>query len=722
MPANEPLCPGGAPVSDPRLPDDDASWPERDLDRPDDATSRWPEPSGASDDDPYRYEPPPRWEPQAFEPPPADASAWHPPRFDDDDDDETGEYATEVAEPAEVEEPAFGQPASVEEGTRQEAEPAEYRPPEPDEPPYAEPFFQPISSEEPMPEVEPAAEPDAQPATEGSGEQDAEQGTGEWQQVAEGEQWGGEHAEPEGEAGSEPEAGSEGMAAPQEGDDAGREQEPQQAVEPEAEDEWAAAELEQAPESAGEPEPGPQVAEEPTEPREEVAQEDSFQEEEPRAEEPFEPEETPAIVAASSWMAEPASPPSPVLTPPATEAGEPVTAFGGVPEAWDPKLHGNRRRATTAEQAVPWLIGIILALAGMVIVLLALIFTSPNGLVAGGSATPTPSASAEASVGASPSGGIGGVVSDSAEPSATPPEPSPSASVAPPTYGALEMVYLGRPSGVAPIYLLRRDFSKKKQAEVMAQADQGIEKFAWAPDGTVGAAVISDRAVALRPGHNAKPLVDNVSALTFGWDASTLYAVRIARGGTQDRARVVGVNFTTAKTKLIATVSYKHPVTAPEAALREAQFIDDGGQVRLYAAADGRLVLWVLGAPNTYQIDPANGAVNKIPQGPDLWSPDGTKRIGLKESGSRTTIRLRDRDAGTIATTTVTGLVSHVRWAGTSNEIVFTLGVLSAGGGVRQDLYVWDLKDGGEPLPLTSTGAAFGAEWRGVMCNWLPAE
>jgi hypothetical protein len=254
----------------------------------------------------------------------------------------------------------------------------------------------------------------------------------------------------------------------------------------------------------------------------------------------------------------------------------------------------------------------------------------------------------------------------------------------------------------------------------MAQATQGEEKDAWAPDGTVGAAVIADRAVALRPGRNPKPLVDNVSAITFGWDADTLYVVRINRDGAQDLAHIVQVEFKTAKTKLVATVRYKHPVTAPDQALREAQFIDDGGEVRLYAGADGRLTLWVLGAPDTYLVDPANGSVTQISGPPELWSPDGTKHIGLKEVGSRTTIRLRSRDAGTVATTTVTGLVSHVRWAGTSNEIVFTLGVLSAGGGVRQDLYVWDLRDGNDPLPLTSTGTAFGAEWRGTMCNWLP--
>jgi hypothetical protein len=92
----------------------------------------------------------------------------------------------------------------------------------------------------------------------------------------------------------------------------------------------------------------------------------------------------------------------------------------------------------------------------------------------------------------------------------------------------------------------------------------------------------------------------------------------------------------------------------------------------------------------------------------------------VHEGASKTTLRVRNLDEETQSATTVTGLVSHVRWAGSSNEIVFTLGVLSATGGVRQDLYVWDLKDGGDPLPLTSSGAAFGAEWRGVMCNWKP--
>jgi hypothetical protein len=112
--------------------------------------------------------------------------------------------------------------------------------------------------------------------------------------------------------------------------------------------------------------------------------------------------------------------------------------------------------------------------------------------------------------------------------------------------------------------------------------------------------------------------------------------------------------------------------------------------------------------------------VRETSRQPTLWSPDGTRRITLHEAGSSTTIRLRDRANEVTSSVTVTGLVSHVRWAGTSNEIVFTVGVLSAGGGVRQDLYVWNLRQGAEPAALTSSGTAFGAEWRGVMPNWAP--
>jgi hypothetical protein len=404
---------------------------------------------------------------------------------------------------------------------------------------------------------------------------------------------------------------------------------------------------------------------------------------------------------------------------PLTEQGEATIGFAGAEGGWNPRLLGERRRPTTAEQAVPWLIGLILALTGVVIVLLALIFTSPDGLVAvEQTPTPLPSGSADASdnPSAAPSGGTSPSGQASARAEATPgPSPTPL-----PQYGPLEMVYLGRPSGVEPIYLLRKDFSKDRDAQTLAQAEQGIERFAWSPDGRVGAAVIAGRAVALDPGQAARRLADNVTALTFGWDSETVYGVRITQDGGNDRAQILEIDFISGAVKTITGITYPHPVTAPDPPLIEAQFIDNGGLVRIYAVADGHLALWVLGAPAIYRIDPANGDVSEIGREPILWSPDGSVRITLQERNGRTTMRLRDRSNDVVSAVSVTGLVSHIRWAGTSNEIVFTLGVVSGSGGVRQDLYVWDLKDGKDPVPLTSNGASFGAEWRGVRPNWAP--
>jgi hypothetical protein len=387
-------------------------------------------------------------------------------------------------------------------------------------------------------------------------------------------------------------------------------------------------------------------------------------------------------------------------------------------DGWNPELDGERRRPTTAEQAVPWMIGVILALAGLLIVLLALIFTFPGGLT--GSASPTPSPSLAASpqptaVASEPAGSA-----SSADPTGTPaPTPVPTPA---PQYGPLEMTYLGRPSALAPIYLLRRDFSVEAEAKVMAQADQGISAYAWAPDGTVGAAIIASRAVALTPGQSARALADGVSAISFGWDAATLYAVGITRDGGNDVAKVLQVDFASGDTETLATITYPHPTTGSESKLKEAQFLDDGGSVRLYPAADGNLDLWVLGAPATYRIDPADGGVTNVAGQPLLYAPDGRQRIELTENSDGTTIlRLLEPGDNEVASTKVTGLVSHIRWAGTGNEIVFTLGTLGSSGGVRQDLYVWDLTDGGSAMPLTSNGVSFGARWVGVMPNWLPA-
>ena len=72
-----------------------------------------------------------------------------------------------------------------------------------------------------------------------------------------------------------------------------------------------------------------------------------------------------------------------------------------------------------------------------------------------------------------------------------------------------------------------------------------------------------------------------------------------------------------------------------------------------------------------------------------------------------------------IATTTVTGRVSHLRWSPRGDQVVFTLGRPTSGGGVLQDLYLWNL--GGTistPMMITNTGAGFGAEWRGSQARW----
>jgi hypothetical protein len=372
---------------------------------------------------------------------------------------------------------------------------------------------------------------------------------------------------------------------------------------------------------------------------------------------------------------------------------------------------------------VPWLIGIILALAGIVIVLMALIFTTPGGLLAGG-ASPTPSAEASQAgllPSARPSGqgqaSPSAEASGSGEPDGTPaPTPTPA-----PEYGPLEMTYLGRQSGVAPVYLWRRDFSRRRDPTIMAQADIGVSAYTWSPDGRRGAAIVGERLVGLRPGRPAKPLAEDISAATFALDSERLYAVRIVSRGTDNVAVVVEIDFRSGDEQRLGSVRYPRPAVVADPPLREAQFIDDGGQVRLYATADGDLAVWILGAPSTYQMDTDDGTVTDARRQPVLWSPNGMLRVDPRERPNGTTNLVLKNTAGeTVATTNAPGLVSHIRWVSSNNEIVFTLGTVSAGGGVRQDLYVWDLRDGRNPMPLTSNGVSFGAEWLGSFPHWIP--
>jgi hypothetical protein len=392
---------------------------------------------------------------------------------------------------------------------------------------------------------------------------------------------------------------------------------------------------------------------------------------------------------------------------------------------WDVRRLGERRRPTTAEQAVPWLIAIILALVGMVIVLLALIYTSNDGVLAGvpGSSlgvvdghTPSGSMMVVPSRGASPA------LSPAATPSATPEPATPTPTPAP-TYPPLEMVYLSRSAATSPVYLFRRDFAKKGDPDDIAKADQGIAAFAWAPDGTVGAALVGGtvgRVVAMEADSNKRALIDGVADICFGQDASTLYAVKITSSAGKDRAQVLSVDFSSGKSKAITDFSYPHPQIVSDPLLQEAAFTDEGGPVRLYPTNDGNLVLWILGAPATYRIDPVDGTLTEVTRTPTLWSPDGKRRVDTKLSAGATTLTLRNRDDESQASVKVNGLVSHLRWSADNSEVAFTLGRVGHNGGVVQDLFIWELKDGEAPMPLTSNGTSFGAEWLGASQSWEP--
>jgi hypothetical protein len=427
--------------------------------------------------------------------------------------------------------------------------------------------------------------------------------------------------------------------------------------------------------------------------------------------EPAAPVEPPPPTGAPPSPTDPPPPPSEELSPgesehasPEIEAGE-VTTSGG----WDPRLHGERRRPTTAEQAVPWLIGLILALAGVCIVLLALIFTGPEGLV-----SENPSATPSSSGVASPSTAV---TTPSPSVPATPDTtPSP-----PPTFGPLEMVYLGIPPSGGELTVLRRDFSTKTAAAPVAALYTAPTKTAWAPDGRIGAVIVGGSIVALAPGVSARTISDHITAMAFADDSTTLYALRITSAGTNDQAEVLAIDGYAGTSRTVATMTYEHPVTFPDPPLTESQFADNGGLDRIYATVDGFVVVWILAAPDIYRIDPVDGAINSASREPVLWSPDQSKRIDVESvTAGKDRLVLRDHAGTTLASISLGGLASHVRWALTNNEVVFTLGTYGPGSVVQQNLYVWDLTDGKAPSPLTSDNTSRAAEWLGVPQAWLP--
>ncbi len=123
------------------------------------------------------------------------------------------------------------------------------------------------------------------------------------------------------------------------------------------------------------------------------------------------------------------------------------------------------------------------------------------------------------------------------------------------------MVYQGRSAALAPIYLLRRDFTKAEDTQVVLAQDSSLDvrRFTWARDGTVGAGLLADVLVSIEPGKEKRRLADGISTITFGEDASTVYAVRVTEDGANDVATVLAIDFESGDTTELAAPTYARP-------------------------------------------------------------------------------------------------------------------------------------------------------------------
>jgi len=400
-------------------------------------------------------------------------------------------------------------------------------------------------------------------------------------------------------------------------------------------------------------------------------------------------------------------PPTGSTTPP---DGWPARDIGAEPP-WDTKLDGNRRRPTTAEQAVPWLIGLVLALAGMLIVALALIFSSTDGLLpAYGTPSPEPTLA----------------LTPTPRPTRSP-EPSPTVTSeetptpeATPAFAPLEIIFMQRTSTSGPVHLFSHDFAGQETPEPLARDDRGVDQYSWSPDGAWGIALVEGNPLALNPGNSAVDLGDGFDGIAFAGDSVTAYAVRATLAGSNDRAELLGVNMVTGAVQVLAIWTYPHPTTFQQGAVLEAQFADDGGFNRVHVLQDGRVVVWILGAPQIYTYDPATGATGTTNRAPVLWSPNGRLRIEVTEAGGSSTLYVRGLANEARGASTVSGYVSHIRWSSQNNQIVFTISLALTGGAVSQDLYLWDLETGSSVVRLTQDMRSMGGEFRGVEDHWKP--
>lgn len=371
---------------------------------------------------------------------------------------------------------------------------------------------------------------------------------------------------------------------------------------------------------------------------------------------------------------------------------------------WNVKRDGERRRPSTAEQAVPWLIGLILALSGVVVVMTALIFTTEAGSA---NASPTPS--------------------ESLAPTPTPeptPTAQPSASVEPtatpvptPQYGALELLYRGRVANVPSVLL--HDFTTTTSPAPALTDKRGIDRFDWSPDGTWGAGLAEGALLLLQPGQAARELTTGIDGIGISSDSGGLWAVRVTHASsTTDRAELLRMEYPSGEMLVVTAYTYRTPVTFQESAAREKAFDDDGGFNRVLELADGRVAVVILGAPAVYMWDPSISAAGALDVEPVLWAPNVTQRIEVREASGKSTLVLRNAGGTQIAAVTFNGLVSHLRWSPTSVQVVFTITTSSSS--APQDLYTWNLGDGAQPARLTQDGVSGGAVWRGAPVVWLP--
>ena len=103
-----------------------------------------------------------------------------------------------------------------------------------------------------------------------------------------------------------------------------------------------------------------------------------------------------------------------------------------------------------------------------------------------------------------------------------------------------------------------------------------------------------------------------------------------------------------------------------------------------------------------------------------LWSPNGQLRVEVTESGGNSTFTVRGLANEVRASAGVSGYVSHVRWSSLNNQIVFTISQGTSGGGVSQDLYLWEVRTGSNAVRLTQDMRSMGGMFRGVQERWKP--